>query len=128
MNRRLTAVVEEVLELGRPLEVHTAEVTYMDSAAIAALALLATRLPSRVRMIDPPALVLFLLEATQLNELVDIIDTQSLTGTDARGPDDRRGHDGGRSGDGHAVAEMLRTRTTGCRCSACAASQADDRA
>ncbi|MBZ2194813.1 STAS domain-containing protein [Occultella gossypii] len=127
MNNRLTCVVEQVLERGGQLEVHTREVTYMDSAVMAALALLATRLPGRVRMIDPPALVRFLLEATQLNELVDIVDTPPPTGTDTHGQDDRLGHDGGGSRAGHTMAEVLRARSTGCRCSACAACQADDR-
>ncbi|WP_354002718.1 hypothetical protein [Occultella kanbiaonis] len=125
MNSRLTSVVEQVLERGGQLEVHTRDVTYMDSAVIAALALLATRLRTRVRMIDPPARVLFLLEATQLNELVDIVDTQPPTGTHRQGRDDRPGHDGDGSRDGHTVAEALRATSTGCRCSTCAACQAD---
>lgn len=124
MNSRLTSVVEQVLERGGQLEVHTREVTYMDSAVIAALALLATRLRTRVRMIDPPALVLFLLEATQLNELVDIVDTQPPTGTDRHGQGDRPGQTGDGGRDGYTVADALRARSVECRCSACAC-QAD---
>jgi anti-sigma B factor antagonist len=127
MNRHLTSVVEELLELGAPLEVHTGEVTYMDSAAIASLALLATGLPNRVRVIDPPALVRFLLEVTQLNELVDIVDTRPSIGAVGReGERDRPGQNGHGSHDGHAVSGELRTRSARCQCSACAGRRANE--
>ncbi len=49
-------------------------VTFMDSSVIAVLARLAYRLPDRLRVIEPPDVVRFLLEVTKIGEIVDIID------------------------------------------------------
>ena len=74
LNGTLNDAVELIVQLGRPVEVDTADVTFMDSAVVAVLARLAYRLPDRLRMLRPPDLVRFLLDVTQLGEIVDIVD------------------------------------------------------
>ncbi|GAA1626150.1 STAS domain-containing protein [Georgenia ruanii] len=74
LNATLNDAVELAVGLGRPVDVDTADVTFMDSAVVAMLARLAYRVPDRLRMLRPPDLVRFLLDVTQLGEIVDILD------------------------------------------------------
>lgn len=74
LNGPLNDAVELAVQLGGPVEVDTADVTFMDSAVVAMLARLAYRLPDRLQMLRPPELVRFLLDVTQLGEIVDIVD------------------------------------------------------
>lgn len=82
LNGTLNDAVELAVRLGRPVDVDTADVTFMDSAVVAMLARLAYRLPDRLRVLQPPDLVRFLLDVTQLGEIVDIVDA------DPTGPDE----------------------------------------
>ncbi|WP_226925098.1 STAS domain-containing protein [Georgenia thermotolerans] len=74
LNGTLNDAVELAVQAGRPVDVDTAGVTFIDSAVVAMLARLAYRLPHRLRMLQPPDLVRFLLDVTQLGEIVDIVE------------------------------------------------------
>ncbi|TDE92759.1 anti-sigma factor antagonist [Occultella glacieicola] len=76
MNRRLADVAEEIGATSKPVELHVGEVTFMDSAVLAIVARLAYRLPTPLRIVDPPGFVLFLLEVSQLVEVVEIVETE----------------------------------------------------
>lgn len=74
MNSELAGAASEIARLDLPVDVDTQPVTFMDSTAIATLVHLATRLTSRIRIIQPPELVRFLLDVAQVGDLVDILD------------------------------------------------------
>jgi len=57
---------------GLPVEVDAHHVTFMDSSGVAFLARLATRSPYRVRLLNVPPTVRFLLEVTRIGELLDV--------------------------------------------------------
>ena len=57
---------------GLPVEVDTHHVTFMDSSGVAFLARLATRSSYRVRLLNVPPTVRFLLEVTRIGELLDV--------------------------------------------------------
>ena len=59
---------------GLPVEVDTHHVTFMDSSGVAFLARLATRSAYRVRLLNVPPTVRFLLEVTRIGELLDVAD------------------------------------------------------
>jgi len=58
----------------RPIEVDARRVTFMDSSGFTLLARLATRSPARLRVIEPPDVVRFLLEVTRISDLVEVVD------------------------------------------------------
>lgn len=74
VNSELIDAFDEAIGFGGTVEVDTRNVAFMDSSAIALLAHAAARLPNRVTMIEPPDLVRFLLEVTQIGQVVNIID------------------------------------------------------
>jgi len=74
LSDELTAATREAALARVPVDVDTRTVTFMDSTVIAAIAHLAHRIPHRVRFIEPPELVRFLLEVTHIGEVVDIVD------------------------------------------------------
>lgn len=74
MNEELGQAAVTIERSGLPLEVDARNVTFMDSSVIAVLARLAYRLPDRLRIIQPPDVVRFLLEVTKIGEIVDIVD------------------------------------------------------
>ncbi len=74
LNGTLNDAVELAVQLAQPVEVDARDVTFMDSAVVAMLARLAYRLPHRLQIIQPPDLVRFLLDVTQLGEIVDVLD------------------------------------------------------
>lgn len=74
LNAELADAVTKAQQQGLPVDVDTRAVTFMDSSVIAMVAYLVYRLPHRVRFIQPPQLVRFLLEVTNIGELVDVLD------------------------------------------------------
>lgn len=71
----LDETITEVLSYRSPLvEVDTRQVTFMDSMALVALARLSAAEVATVRYINPPELVRFLLEVTNLGQEVEITD------------------------------------------------------
>ncbi|MFC4554309.1 STAS domain-containing protein [Georgenia faecalis] len=66
--------VDEALGRNLPIDVDARELRFMDSFGIATLAVLVRRSPHRVRLIQPPELVRFLLDVTRLDSLVDVLD------------------------------------------------------
>nr|WP_232229716.1 STAS domain-containing protein [Cellulomonas bogoriensis] len=70
----LTEATSDAEATGLPIEVDAQHVTFMDSSGIAFLARLATRTSERVRVINAPETVLFLLEVTRIGELLDVVD------------------------------------------------------
>jgi len=85
MNAKLNAAVAELEQLGMPVEVHTRDVTYLDTSVMAILARLASRSEQRITLVDPPALVRFLMLVAQLEDVVDII---TRRGTPSRTDDE----------------------------------------
>lgn len=69
----LDAVREAALS-DLPVEVDARRVTFMDSSVIATLSRLIRATDHRPTFISPPQMVRFLLEVTQIGELVDIVD------------------------------------------------------
>lgn len=74
LGEELTRAVAEVEDAGLPVEVDVRNVTFMDSSVVSALASLAFRYRHRLVFIKPPDVVRFLLEVTNLGEMVDIVD------------------------------------------------------
>ena len=74
LGEELTRAVAEVEDAGLPVEVDVRHVTFMDSSVVSALAGLAFRYTHRLVFIKPPDVVRFLLEVTNLGEMVDIVD------------------------------------------------------
>lgn len=74
LGEELTRAVAEVEDAGLPVEVDVRNVTFMDSSVVSALASLAFRYRHRLVFIKPPDVVQFLLEVTNLGEMVDIVD------------------------------------------------------
>jgi anti-sigma B factor antagonist len=68
----LDEAVQETIAAGRPVEIDTRNVTFMDSSGVAALAALTRACPQRVAFIRPTELVRFLLQVTRLSDLVEI--------------------------------------------------------
>lgn len=62
----------------QPAVVDTRAITFMDSTGIALLARLATRTPGRLRLIDPPEVVRFLLDVTRVGDMVQIIEADGV--------------------------------------------------
>lgn len=71
LTQELAEIVREVEVRGGPVDVDTSGVTFMDSAALAMLARLAYQ--HQVRVIDPPEVVRFLLDTTQVVDMVDVV-------------------------------------------------------
>jgi len=71
---------------GLPVEVDAHHVTFMDSSGVAFLARLASRSSYRVRLLNVPPTVRFLLEVTRIGELLDVVDDE--TPSPAPTPDD----------------------------------------
>jgi anti-sigma B factor antagonist len=74
LSDELATSTREAAQAGLPVDVDARTVTFMDSTVIAAIAHLAHRIPDRVRFIEPPELVRFLLEVTHIGDVVDVID------------------------------------------------------
>ncbi|MFD1504958.1 STAS domain-containing protein [Georgenia yuyongxinii] len=74
MNDELMEASTELEQTGLPIDVDVRHVTFMDSSVIAVLARLTHRVPSRLRLIEPPDVVRFLLDVTKIGELVEVLD------------------------------------------------------
>lgn len=74
VTEELTEAVTEAESAGLPVDVDARHVTFMDSSGIALLARLATRTPGRLTLIQPPDVVLFLLDVTRIGDLVNVQD------------------------------------------------------
>ena len=108
MNAELHAAVAELETLGMPIEVHSRDVTYIDSSVMAILARLAHRCEQPIRLIDPPALVRYLVLVAELDEVLEVVITRRVA------PEQL----------GEAVdSRALRRRQDECSCSACRAEQ-----
>jgi anti-anti-sigma factor len=84
----LLEAAEDALTSGRPLQVDAHHVTFMDSTGLAFLARLASRSKGRrVTLIRPPAVVKFLIETTNIIQLLDVVDEEpGLSTSDDDGP------------------------------------------
>ncbi|MGC0144814.1 MULTISPECIES: STAS domain-containing protein [unclassified Pseudactinotalea] len=69
----LNDAVEEALGYGLPVDVDTQDVLFMDSMTIAAISRLSGA-GTRVRFLNPPGLVRFLLDVTHIGAEVEIVD------------------------------------------------------
>ena len=76
VTRELTDAAHAAVEAGKPVEVDTRGVTFIDSSTVATLAWLASRTDGQLRMIDPPDVVKFVLEVTRVGEIVDLVDDE----------------------------------------------------
>jgi anti-anti-sigma factor len=73
-NRELREAVRSVLSLALPVDVDMRNLTFMDSSALAAFSRLAYRSTTRPRLIQPPDVVVFLLEVTAMGDVVEVLD------------------------------------------------------
>lgn len=73
-NRELREAVRSVLALDLPVDVDMRNLTFMDSSALAAFSRLAYRSSARPRLIQPPDVVVFLLEVTAMGDVVEVLD------------------------------------------------------
>lgn len=69
----LLEAADDALSRSRPIEVDSHLVTFMDSTGVAFLARLASRATARVRLVDPPDLVGFLIETTRIASLLEVV-------------------------------------------------------
>lgn len=69
----LLEAADVALAAALPVEVDSHLVTFMDSSGVAFLARLASRAPQRVRLLDPPDLVGFLIEVTRIAPLLEVV-------------------------------------------------------
>ncbi len=72
--RDFQAAADEALALDAPIDVDVRNVRFMDSSGVAALAGKVRRSPYRLRIIQPPQLMRFLLDVTDLVGLVEVLD------------------------------------------------------
>lgn len=70
----LIEAITETERIGNPVEVDARHVTFMDSSGVSMLAQLAHRAASRLTLIQPPDVVRFLLEVTQIGTIVDVVE------------------------------------------------------
>lgn len=74
LSAELTDAISEAQAAELPVDVDVRQVTFMDSSGAAMLARLAARMPHKVRIIQPPDVVRFLLEVTAIGESVEILE------------------------------------------------------
>lgn len=84
MNAQMVEAVNDVADRGVPIDVDTRDVTFIDSSVIALLVYLASRVAQPIRFIQPSEPVRFLMDITQLDEQVDVLDHDP-------GPDEAQG-------------------------------------
>ncbi|KAE8765296.1 STAS domain-containing protein [Georgenia thermotolerans] len=70
----LRQAISEAVDRGKPVQVDARHVRFMDSSAVAMLAYLAHRSSSRLTMIQPPDVVRFLLEVTNVGSAVEVVE------------------------------------------------------
>ncbi len=64
----LATAATEVIDAERPVEVDCRHITFMDSTGIGFLARLAARSPQRVRLLNVPPMVRFLVDTVKLGD------------------------------------------------------------
>lgn len=69
----LLEAADDALSGSGPIEVDSHLVTFMDSTGVAFLARLASRASRRVRLLDPPDPVTFLIDVTRIAPLLDVV-------------------------------------------------------
>lgn len=72
LGTELAEATDEAERLGLPVEVDAHHVTFMDSSGVAFLARLSIRSRHRVRLVQVPPTVRFLLEVTRIGDLLDV--------------------------------------------------------
>lgn len=92
VNAELTDAVAEAEAAGLPAEVDAKHVTFIDSSGVAMLARLASRTPDTLTILDPPEVLVFLLEITKIGEVVRVVHT---AGARSEGEADTGAEDGG---------------------------------
>jgi anti-sigma B factor antagonist len=76
LNAELARATNLLAERGLTVDIETRDLTFVDSSVIALVAHLANRLRARVRFLAPTQQVRFLLDLTQVGELVDVVDPE----------------------------------------------------
>lgn len=76
LNAELARATTLLAERGLTVDIETCELSFIDSSVIALVAHLANRLHARVRFLAPTPQVRFLLDLTQVGELVDIVEPE----------------------------------------------------
>ena len=84
----LTEAVDYAVTRAVPVDIDARSTTFMDSSAVVMLAHLASRLPERPRLIEPPEILRFLLDVTDLNQAMDVVEADP--GFDGTPPSFRR--------------------------------------
>ena len=91
LRAELEEAAEAVLDLGNPVEIDAQHVRFLDSTAIAFLARVLARSPRPTRILNPPPMMMFLLESTGLGDLVTVVGPgvpdPSDAGDDPAGPE-----------------------------------------
>ena len=103
MNSELFAAMTELEQLGLPIEVDARDVTYVDSSVMAFLASLALRCERPISLVDPPALVRYLVQVAELDDVVDVITR----------------HEDREPSSGELEGEALLRAREGCTCAVC---------
>lgn len=70
----LSEAITEAERTGNPVEVDVRHVTFMDSSGVSMLARLAAHTVGRLTLIQPPDVVRFLLEVTQIGASCDVVE------------------------------------------------------
>jgi len=71
----LLEAATEAEDAGQPVEVDAQHVSFMDSTGVAFLAKLASRSAEPLVLIRPPDVVRFLVDVTNINQIIKIVDT-----------------------------------------------------
>jgi len=82
MNAQVAGAFMEVAQRGLPADVDTRGTTFVDSTLIAAIAHLAHKLPAGVTVVDPTDQVRFLLQISEVEQLVTILDAKIAVAED----------------------------------------------
>jgi anti-sigma B factor antagonist len=83
----LSAAVDIVLARGLPVDVDVRHVTFLDSSGLSKIVRLATSAVTRTRLIEPPSFVVFLLEVTRMDEVLDVVEKDPGFPDDDPSPD-----------------------------------------
>ena len=82
MNRQVAGAFMEVARRGLPADIDTGGTTFVDSTLIAAVAHLSRKLPAGVTVVDPTDQVRFLLEISEVDQMVTVTDTEIVAADD----------------------------------------------
>lgn len=82
MNAQVAGAFMEVAQRGLPADIDTRGTTFVDSTLIAAIAHLARKLPAGVTVVDPTDQVRFLLQISEVEQLVTILDAKIAVAED----------------------------------------------